>query len=84
MFLLILLCYFGIVGVLAFAQTSSGPVIIANFNAPVDPSSATFMQRVVSQAKSQGASAIVIQMNTPGGLLTDMVSIISSINSVLP
>lgn len=62
--------------------TASGKtVIIADFNLPVDPGSAAFMSRVVSTAQSQNAAAIVIEMNTPGGSVSDMLSIISSITS---
>jgi membrane-bound serine protease (ClpP class) len=61
------------------AEAQTGPIVIANFNVPVDPGSSTFMSRVVNYAIGQGASAIVIEMNTPGGLLSDMVSIINSI-----
>ena len=39
------------------------------------------MSRVVSTAQSQNAAAIVIEMNTPGGSVSDMLSIISSITS---
>lgn len=61
------------------AENPSGFVIVANFDVPVDPGSSTFMTRVVNQAISENASAIVIEMNTPGGRLDDMTSIISSI-----
>jgi membrane-bound serine protease (ClpP class) len=71
----------GILMIHASAQASSGSIIIANFDVAVDPGSSTFMERVVGQATGQGASAILIEMNTPGGLLSDMVSIISSITS---
>lgn len=54
-------------------------VVIAYFDVPVDPGSSAFMKRIASYAAAQNASAIVIMMNTPGGLLNDMVSIISSI-----
>jgi membrane-bound serine protease (ClpP class) len=59
--------------------SGNGNVIIANFNVPVDPGSSTFMSRVVSTAQNQKAAAIVIEMNTPGGTLSDMLSIITSI-----
>ncbi len=59
--------------------SGNGPVIIANFNVPVDPGSSTFMARVVSTAEDQHAAAIVIEMNTPGGYLSDMLDIITSI-----
>lgn len=61
-------------------QQSSGGVIIANFDVPVDPGSSAFMARVFNQAIQQGAAAVIIEMNTPGGLLSDMLSIVSSIN----
>ncbi len=57
----------------------NGNVIIANFNVPVDAGSSAFMSRVVSTAQSQKAAAIVIEMNTPGGYLSDMLDIITSI-----
>jgi len=61
--------------------SANGNVIIANFNVPVDAGSSAFMSRVVSTAQSQKAAAIVIEMNTPGGTLSDMISIISSITA---
>jgi membrane-bound serine protease (ClpP class) len=39
------------------------------------------MSRVVATAQSQNAAAIVIEMNTPGGSLGDMLSIISSVTA---
>ena len=61
--------------------SANGNVIIANFNVPVDPGSSAFMSRVVSTAQNENAVAIVIEMNTPGGTLSDMLSIISSIKA---
>jgi membrane-bound serine protease (ClpP class) len=58
---------------------SGTTVATADFNLPVDAGSAAFMSRVVSTAQSQSAAAIVIEMNTPGGSLSDMLSIVSSI-----
>jgi membrane-bound serine protease (ClpP class) len=63
-----------------FAQGNLGPVVIVNFDVPVDPGSSGFVSRAVSYAIQQHASAIVFEMNTPGGLLSDMQSIIDSIN----
>jgi membrane-bound serine protease (ClpP class) len=63
------------------ASNSGGVVIVANFNVPVDPGSSTFMSRVVSTAQGVHAAAIVIEMNTPGGLVSDMQSIVSSIET---
>jgi len=61
------------------AQGTLGPVVVINFDVPVDPGSSGFVDSAVSYAIQQDASAIVFQMNTPGGLLSDMVSIIGSI-----
>ncbi len=61
------------------ANDASGPVIIVNFNVQVDPGSSLFVKRAVGLAIAQKASAIIISMNTPGGLLNDMTSIVSSI-----
>jgi membrane-bound serine protease (ClpP class) len=60
-------------------QGSGQTVVIAEFNVAVDPGSDAFMARVVSTAQSQGAAAIVIEMNTPGGFLNNMLGIVSSI-----
>jgi membrane-bound serine protease (ClpP class) len=65
----------------AAPQTSANEVIIADFNVQVDPGSSAFMARVVSTAQNQHAAAIVVEMNTPGGLLSDMVDIINSITT---
>ncbi len=63
------------------ASGSGNTVIIADFDVPVDPGSSAFMARVVTTAQSDNASAIVIEMNTPGGTLSDMMSIVSSITT---
>ncbi len=47
----------------------------------MDPGASTFMARVVSTAQGQHAAAIVIEMNTPGGLVSDMQSIVDSIKA---
>jgi membrane-bound serine protease (ClpP class) len=80
-FLLAFGCFQGSTSTASAQSVASpnGPVIIANFDVPVDPGSSTFMARVVSTAQGQHAAAIVIEMNTPGGYLSDMLGIINSI-----
>ena len=63
------------------ASGNGNVVVIANFNVQVDPGSSAFMSRVVATAQSQKAAAIVIEMNTPGGFVSDMQSIVSSIKA---
>jgi membrane-bound serine protease (ClpP class) len=69
----------GIIATIGNAQGNADPVLIVNFNVPVDPGSSSFINNAVNYAIDQNASAIVIDMNTPGGLLSDMISILSSI-----
>ena len=78
---LFLVAFGSCVQVLAQPQSSNGLVVIADFNLPVDPGSSAFMARVVSTSQEQHATAIVIEMNTPGGLVSDMTSIINSITT---
>jgi membrane-bound serine protease (ClpP class) len=61
------------------ADSPPGSVVIINFDVAVDPGSSAFVQGAINYALSQKASAIVIVMNTPGGLLSDMINIISYI-----
>jgi len=61
--------------------SQGGAVVVVNFDVGVDPGSAAMMSRAVSTAESLDASAILIVMNTPGGLLESMLSIVDSIGS---
>jgi membrane-bound serine protease (ClpP class) len=88
---LFFVCVFLLISLLASAATSqkqasaeaqTGPVIVVSLIVSVDPGSSIFMNRIADYAVSQGASAVIIEMNTPGGLLTDMVSIISSLTKI--
>jgi membrane-bound serine protease (ClpP class) len=62
-------------------QVSEKSIIIAELSVPIDPGSAAFMARVVNTAQNQNAAAIIIEMNTPGGSLSSMLSIVDSITS---
>jgi membrane-bound serine protease (ClpP class) len=77
--ILLLTAYSSVLIVNAAAQEAPGPVTIVNFDVPVDPGSSAFVQRAINYAISQNASAIIFQMNTPGGLLSDMLSIVTTI-----
>ncbi len=63
------------------SESTVGKVLVVDFSVPVDPGSSAFMSRVVTTAQSQHAAAIIIEMNTPGGLLNDMISIVGSITT---
>jgi membrane-bound serine protease (ClpP class) len=61
----------------ALAQDSH--VDVAAINGEINPITAGYVDRVVSQAEADGAKALVIRMDTPGGLDTSMRQIIQRI-----
>ncbi len=63
------------------AAAPPGNVVVVDFGVPVDPGSASLMSNAVAMARAEHAPAIVIEMNTPGGLLSDMTRIIASIQA---
>jgi membrane-bound serine protease (ClpP class) len=67
----------------AFALQASagtkGAVVVVVFDVPVDPGSSSLMASALATAKADGSPAMVIEMNTPGGLLSDMTDIVSII-----
>lgn len=74
-----LLCGASIVAGLAFAPvaalSSNGPVVIIPINGTVDDGMDHLVQRSVADAEQQGAAAIVLDVNSPGGLLADAFNI---------
>jgi len=75
---LVLLCS-GVV--LRASAASASSVLVADFSVAVDPGSEQFIHGVVAQAQNDGLKAIVIEMNTPGGLLANMQNIINDITT---
>jgi membrane-bound serine protease (ClpP class) len=62
---LLLACWLG-----AFATVANGEkVCLSNVDGPIGPATASYISRSVDEAKSQGAQCLIIQLNTPGGLL---------------
>jgi len=62
----------------ASASSQSQPLVV-NFDVPVDPGSSDLMSSALSTAQADHSSAIVVEMNTPGGLLSDMTDIVTTI-----
>ncbi len=65
----------------ANAQTQSREVIVVVLNVQIDPGSSGLLSRAVSQARADSAAAVIVEMNTPGGLGSDMVSMIDDISA---
>jgi membrane-bound serine protease (ClpP class) len=56
----------------AQGQPGSGFVYVAPFKLPITPISANYYERLVRTAEADGANALVIQLDTPGGLVDSM------------
>jgi len=56
-------------------------VHIAKFDAQVNPVSARFVDRVIDEAERTDAKAVVIEIDTPGGLVSSMEDIVQRIQS---
>jgi membrane-bound serine protease (ClpP class) len=61
--------------------TSTKQVVVIQLYEEIDQGSASMMTRGIQEAATIHAQAVIIDMNTPGGLVSDMLTIISSINS---
>ncbi len=84
--LLSLVALFGLAAVLvspAFSQ--SNHVVLARLDGVINPVAAGYIERAVGAAEDGGAQALLIEMDTPGGLSDSMDIIIKSIvNSRVP
>jgi membrane-bound serine protease (ClpP class) len=69
------------VGAPAAAQgTATSPVaVVVELNGVVDPFTATHVERRIGEANEDGAAAVVISIDTPGGLDSSMRQIIQAI-----
>jgi membrane-bound serine protease (ClpP class) len=58
-------------------------ILVINVNDMISPVSAEFIQRNIERASNEGFTAIIIELDTPGGLDSSMRSIIKDINQSL-
>lgn len=56
--------------------TGPGTVDIATFKLPITPVTAQYYTRLIDTAENDGASALVVQLDTPGGLVDSMQTIV--------
>lgn len=60
-------------------------MVVANYTGPVVPVTARFVERVINTAEKRGATACVLELNTPGGLYSATQEIVTEIlNSEVP
>lgn len=55
---------------------SSGFVYDAKFDLPITPITGQYLERIISAAEDDGANAIIIELDTPGGLVSSMQDIV--------
>jgi membrane-bound serine protease (ClpP class) len=68
----------------AGAQTNQ-PVHVLTLEGIINPPAATYLRRGINQAEEAGAGAVVVQLDTPGGLDDSMRDIVRDIgNSTVP
>ena len=73
--------FLGLVAVLwlGFSQLANAEkVCLAKVSGAIGPATATYLSRAVDQAKSQGAACLIVQLDTPGGLLDSTQKIVQS------
>jgi membrane-bound serine protease (ClpP class) len=66
-------------GSLLYAQEAGGPAILVPIEGIIGPAIADYVSSSFERARSRGASMIVLQMDTPGGLAKSMRSLIREI-----
>jgi membrane-bound serine protease (ClpP class) len=71
----------GIAGACAGVSAQDGAVHILRADAQVNPVLQGYIDRGISDAENQNASAVVIEFNTPGGLVSSMERIVQRIQA---
>jgi len=60
-------------------STASPRLFVLEVSGPIGPATSDFIHRGLTQAREQGAAAVILQLDTPGGLDTAMRKIIQDI-----
>ena len=77
---LLLALVLGGLPLLGEVKNSSGPVVdLISIDGGINPAVDDFIRESISRARSSGAKALIIRLDTPGGLLTSTRSIVKEI-----
>lgn len=69
----------------SIAGSGTAPVCLARYSGPVVPITARYCERAIRYAESIGATACIIELNTPGGLYTTTQELVTTIvNAKVP
>ncbi len=61
------------------STSAEGEVFVAGVEGEINNRTASYVERVISDAESSGASAVAIELDTPGGALTETERIVEAI-----
>ena len=76
----LILILISVISVVSTARSAEKSVLRITVSSVINPVSAEFIEKSISMANEGGYEAIIIQLDTPGGLDTSMRTIIKSIN----
>lgn len=65
----------------AAADDGAAPVRVVELDGPIDQAAAVFAERQLSAAARDGSPAVVIRLDTPGGLVSSMRDIVSDMEA---
>jgi membrane-bound serine protease (ClpP class) len=72
---LLMACWLGIFD----ASANAEKVCLINIDGAIGPATASYISRSVDEAESEGAQCLIVQLNTPGGLLDSTRAIVQKL-----
>ena len=60
---------------------NSGAVVVLSIDGPISPATDDYLKSGLAKASAQNAQLVVVKLNTPGGLLTSMQTMVEAILS---
>jgi membrane-bound serine protease (ClpP class) len=71
--------YLVILGIICAGIVLSQNVVVLKIDGAINPASSAFIERGIESSAEKNAECLIIQLNTPGGLLTSTRIIVSAI-----
>ena len=68
-----------VVSVLTTSALAAAPVSLIDFDSAITPVTVRLLDTAIERARAEGAQALIVQLNTPGGLERSMRSMVQSI-----
>ena len=79
------MAYIFAIFLMLFSFSSAEEIFVAQWNKPVTPVMADFIKRITNEAEEKHASAIILELDTPGGLESSMRDVIKTMmNTYIP